>query len=169
MDSVINTNTKRHNMTSILAKLWATLYAKAAYIIGMSWAVSFLMPIQNFILLTAFLTVADAISGMLAAKKRGEAITSRGFYRTIEKFVIYFLAILSAAGLHATFIAPNVSGIMPNVPIVEVVAASICFTEFLSFKENVFSLTGVDILGGFKKIFNQFSDLLPTKNGSEKG
>lgn len=154
-------------MTSIFAKLWATLYAKAAYIVGMSWAVSFIMPIKDFLILTAFLTVADAISGMLAAKKRGDKITSRGFYRTIEKFTVYFLGILAAAGLHVAFIAPNAGGIMPNIPIVPIVAGSICFTEFLSFRENVEQITGVDILGGFKKIMNQFVDAMPTKKDNK--
>ncbi len=163
MDYVTKNKAKQHNMISILEKLWETTYDKVVFIVGMSWAISFLMPIKDFILLSAFLTVADAISGMLAAKKRGEAITSRGFYRTIEKFFVYFFGILAAAWLHAAFIKPNVGGIMPNVPLVEIVAASICFTEFLSFKENIFTLTGTDILGGFKKVFSQFIDLTPTK------
>lgn len=154
-------------MVSILTKLWATLYAKAAYIVGMSWAMSFIMPIKDFLILTVALVVADVVSGMLAAKKRGEKITSRGFYRTLEKFTVYFLAISIAAGLHSVFIAPNLGGIMPNIPLVPLVAGSICFTEFLSFRENVEQITGVDILGGFKKIVNQFIDAMPAKKDKD--
>lgn len=153
-------------MEGIFFKLWAAFKAKAAYIAGMSWAVSFFLPIRDFIILAICLTIADAISGMIAAKKRGEKITSRGFYRTLEKFTVYLLSISAAAGLQMVFITDRLGGIVPNIPLVEVVAGSICFNEFLSFRENVQTITGIDILGGFKKIIGQFTSAMPDKKPS---
>jgi phage-related holin len=142
-------------MNAVLFKIWAAFQASSGYI----WFVTFLLPIWGFIALAIFLTICDAVSGMLAAKKRGEKITSRGFYRTLEKFAVYLLSIAAAAGLKTVFMSG--SGVVPNIPLVEVVAGSICFNEFLSFRENVQTLTGIDILGGFKKVIGQFTEAMP--------
>ena len=155
-------------MTSFFLKLWAVVQAKGLYIISLSWAVSFLFPLKEFIYLTGFLVAFDTITGMLAAKKRGEKITSRGFYRTVEKSSVYLMAILAAAGLHRVFISASPVDWFQNLPIVQIVAGSICFTEFLSFRENVEAITGVDVLGGLKKVLSKFLDAMPTPNNPKE-
>jgi phage-related holin len=154
-------------MLSILSKLFAVVKGKLAYIVSMSWAASFLLPLKGFLILTTALVVSDTISGMLAAKRRGEKISSRGFYRTIEKTVVYFAAILCASGLQTMFLSNTGISFLPDVPFVHIVSGSICVTEFLSFRENVESLTGVDILGGLKKNIQKILDAIPTKNSNE--
>lgn len=164
MNAIIKPSQKKHNMLSILSKLFAVVKGKLAYVISMSWAASFILPLRGFLLLTTLLVVSDTVSGMLASKHRGEKITSRGFYRTIEKTVVYFSAILCASGLQIVFLSNTQISFLPNIPFVHIVSGSICFTEFLSFRENVESLTGVDILGGLKKNIQKIIDAIPQKN-----
>lgn len=47
--------------------------------------------------------------------------------------------------------------------LVDIAAGSICFTEFLSLRENIQKITGVDVLGGFKKAATAFMGIEPNK------
>src|SRR5690606_10554151 len=59
---------------------------------------SFLAPVGPFIIFSIFLVTADFITGVKAAKVRGEKLISRGFRRSIEKMLIYFLILLASEG-----------------------------------------------------------------------
>ena len=102
------------------------------------WAIisSFILPIQQFLVLTLFLVFADLYAGIRAAKKRGEKIVSRGFYRTVEKLLLYFVAILCAHGLEVAFMIPFVS---------YTAAFAVALSEFWSIIENIEQVTGAKI------------------------
>lgn len=108
----------------------------------LSWLSSFIAPLYPFVILIIFLLFADFISGTRAAKKRGEKITSGGFRRTVEKFILYFFAILAAEGMAKVF--------MPSVPITYIVSFTIAATEFKSVLENVEGVTGAGIFQALK-------------------
>jgi hypothetical protein len=146
-------------MKSFLLKLFTI--AQAKYVFLASWFSAFFLPIKGFLILSTVLVASDTISGMWAAKKRGERFQSSKFYRLVQKTTVYFMSIICAHGIQLAFMVGTGIEWMPVFPMVHLVAGSICFTEFLSFRENVESLTGVDVLGGFKKNIQKFLDAIP--------
>jgi phage-related holin len=151
-----------HNVLNTVVKTYVLSKAYFWSIFASTWFISFFMPIKGFLILMAMLVISDTISGMIAAKKRGEKLSSRGFYRTLEKVSVYFLSIIGGRGIHLVFELPEI-GWLPPLPFVYLVAGSICFTEFLSLRENVKSITQVDILGGFKNAIAQIAPFFEIK------
>lgn len=111
--------------------LWGYLYAVFA------WMVSFVAPVWPFVGLAVALVVADMWTGIRKAVHLGDKISSKGFRRTIEKILLYFIAILLSEQMRITF--------FPAVPLTYLTALGICLTEFKSMIENVEVVTGVNI------------------------
>ena len=115
-----------------------------------SWLLGFIMPIAAFLGMITFLLVLDFITGIRAAKHRGEAITSKGFGRTVEKILLYYASILAARGLDVVFLIPKDY----MIDLTWIVAGFIAVTEFKSLLENVYAITGTDI-------WKEIADILP--------
>lgn len=107
---------------------------------------SFIMPVAPFITLSIFLIFADLYSGVRVARKNKIALTSRGFYRTVEKIGLYLFVILCAHGIETVFMIP--------IPMTYMASIAICLTEFKSLIENTSKLTGVDFTEKLKDLFN---------------
>lgn len=127
-----------------LAKVSTSSYWSGYATAAVGAFLSFMAPVWSFVFMALVLVIVDMITGVRAAKKRGEKIKSRGLYRGIEKFALYFVAITVAQQMQMTF--------FPSVPVTHVVAFGICVTEFFSMVENVETVTGVNILRRLKKI-----------------
>ena len=127
-------------------KIWNTVETVMGGMVGM--ALGFVMPIWPFIITAIALVFADAITGVIAAKKRGDKITSRGFYRTSQKIVVYMVSILACEGIRVVFV--------PGIPVTYTAAAAISVTELKSILENTRTVSGVNI-------FQQIGGLLPGK------
>lgn len=84
----------------------------------------------------------DFATGVRAAKARKEKIRSRGFFRTVEKIVLYFLAILLSEGMKEVFNLP--------IPITYMVSGIIALTEFQSNLENISDITGTQLWPSIK-------------------
>ena len=96
-------------------------------------------PAKAMVLTTLSLCLVDLITGVLAARKRGETITSAGLGRTITKLAVYETAVLLA------FLTQQyLTG--PNVPCAQIVASLIGLTELTSCMENMNSISGTDVL-----------------------
>lgn len=95
-------------------------------------------PIKPMMLAALGLTLADALTGVWAARRRGEPITSSGFRRTVGKLLVYQM------GLVVGLIAQQY--LVPDVPIVKLVAGTVGVTEFKSIMENLESITGQPLL-----------------------
>ena len=98
---------------------------------------SFFLPIKHFLIFTIFVVFADTVTGIMAAKKRGEPITSKGLYRTSQKVVTYFCGIMIFHGAGITFGLPS--------QITYSVSFIIAATELFSISENIKSITGTNI------------------------
>lgn len=107
---------------------------------GWAWLMSFIVPIAHFLVFTIVLVVTDLVTGVQAARKRGEELRSRRLSRSIQKISLYFVAILLANGMDQVFFAPK--GI--SFDVTWIVAGLIALTEFKSNLENVTTLTGVN-------------------------
>ena len=124
-------------MKSIIYNLLKLGYDGIAYSICCGVVFSFFLPIQHFLSFTIFVVFADTITGIFAAKKRNEKITSKGLYRTSQKVVVYFVCIMIFHGASITFGLPS--------QIVYSVSFLIAFTELYSISENIKSITGANI------------------------
>jgi phage-related holin len=128
--------------------------------VGLSaWAMGFIMPISSFLVFTVALVVMDFMTGVQAARHRGEKLRSRGFMRSVQKITLYFAAIMLARGMDTVFFSPK--GMFFDLT--WLVAILIAITEFKSNLENISAVTGV----GFWRVI---SERLPTflkikKNG----
>lgn len=104
------------------------------------WLVSLLLPLWQYMAFTCVLVVADFITGVAAARTRGEELNSRGFRRTVTKIVMYFIAILLTHGMHIVFFEPYI-----DLKMVWIVSGFIGLSEFKSNLENIATVTGLDI------------------------
>jgi len=98
---------------------------------------SFIFPIKHFLIFTIFVVFADTVTGILAAKKRKEPITSKGLYRTSQKILTYFCGIMIFHGASITFQLPS--------QITYSVSFIIAATELFSISENIKIITGTNI------------------------
>jgi phage-related holin len=124
-------------MKAIILKLLHQSYEFIIYSLTAGFIFSFFVPIKGFLLFTVAVVFADTITGIKAAKKEGQKISSKGLYRTTEKIVVYFVSILIFEGAKNTFSIP--------VPITYMVAMMIAATELFSIAENVKRITGVEL------------------------
>lgn len=115
------------------------------YLYGVAgWAASFLVPTGPFLGIVIFLVFSDFVTGVRSAIKRGEKLSSKGFRRTVEKLLLYFIAILASEGMRRVF--------MPGVPVTYMTALAIAVTEFKSNIENIETVTGVQIWSSIKEM-----------------
>lgn len=95
-------------------------------------------PIKALIFSVGFLIFADCLTGVWAAKKRKETISSAALRRTVSKMVIYQVALLSG------FLVEHYM-ISDILPISKLVAGAIGMVEFKSVLENSTVITGQDL------------------------
>jgi len=100
----------------------------------LGWAMSVILPIKDFLIITSALVVLDLITGIVAAKKRKEEIRSRSLMRTTIKLLLYYSAILATEGVQVVF--------AEKIPITYITAFTIALTELKSILENVDAGTG---------------------------
>ena len=98
-----------------------------------------LAPIKTLIIACGVIILADTITGMMAAKKRGEKINSAEMRRSLSKMVVYQIAIISGFVLQKYMLEDL-------IPVAKVVGGVIGMVEFKSILENVSTIAGQDIL-----------------------
>jgi phage-related holin len=112
-------------------------------------------PIKSVVLVVGVLIVADLITGILAARKRGEKITSAGFRRTIVKGLVYQSSILLGHLTEQYLVGNDV------VSITKIVAAVIGLVEFTSILENLNTINGSPIFAKLIEKLGSKNDLPP--------
>lgn len=95
-------------------------------------------PIQKTIMVVALMITSDLITGILAARKRNEPISSAGLRRTIVKLLVF------EGALCLGFLAEhNIPG---SLPFTNIIGGFISLTEMTSITENLNELTGRSIM-----------------------
>lgn len=92
-------------------------------------------PIKASVIAIFVLTVLDLITGVIAAHKEGQPITSAGFKRTVIKLALYEIA-LCAAFLVQQYLTQDL------FPASKLVAAIVGLTELKSMLENMDRISG---------------------------
>ena len=134
-------------MKTTLINLLHLGWEKITYAICFGWVASFFIPIKGFLIFTIFVVFADMATGIMAAKKEGQKINSKGLYRTMEKIVVYFCAILIFEGARNTFSLP--------FNITYMTAFLIAAVELTSISENIKRITGVNLGVLITRFFNR--------------
>jgi uncharacterized membrane protein len=134
-------------MKAIIYNLLKVGYDGVLFSICCGVLFSFFLPIKHFLIFTIFVVFADTVTGILAAKKRKEPITSKGLYRTSQKILTYFCGIMIFHGASITFGLP--------FQIVYSVSFLISFTELYSISENIKVITGVNLQTTILRFFNK--------------
>jgi hypothetical protein len=126
-------------------------------------SVAFLLPIKLVILTAGILIIADLFTGMLAAKKRGEKITSAALSRTVAKMAVYQTVIITGFMLQKNLLGDI-------VPVINIVGGVIGMVEFKSIIENANTILGTDIFKEIIKKMASRNDSLPLSqpSGPEK-
>lgn len=116
---------------------------------------SFVAPIAPFFWLAIGLVIADTITGVIAARRRGEKINSRGFARVLSKIAVYMVSIIACWGVETVLKIPG--------HVTYVAVGAIAVTEIMSVLENTRKVTGTNIAAVLR-------GLLPKgqKKGSEE-
>jgi hypothetical protein len=105
---------------------------------------AFLAPIKFMATIVLALVIIDLKNVVYAAFKRGEKITSAAMRKSVSKLIVYQLALLSA------FLVQFLTGIT-SIPVVNLVASFIGFTEFFSIFENLNSISGTNLFKNLMK------------------
>lgn len=106
-------------------------------------------PIKAIIITTLLMIVVDLITGILAARKRGEPISSAGIRRTFTKFTIYMTGIL-VGFLAETYMLDGF------IAISKIAAGLISVIEMKSIFENLDKINGISI---FKTLIDKLGSI----------
>jgi uncharacterized membrane protein len=124
-------------MKAVILNIFKIGYEGVAFALCCGYLASFIFPIKHFLIFTVFVVFADTVTGIIKAKKQNKAITSKALYRTSQKIVVYFCAIMIFEGAKLTFKLP--------LNITYMVAFTIATTELYSIAENIRTITGTNI------------------------
>lgn len=103
----------------------------------LAWLGVFLSPIAAIMWSVFALIFADFITGIVAAKRSCQRISSNRMGDTVIKMLLYQLAIIISYVFE--------QHIIPGVPLVRICAGYIGLTEVKSFFENINTVTGLNI------------------------
>ena len=123
------------------------MYIQKLFIVSLS----VFLPIKGMILSTLFLVLADMVLGAWAAYKRGEAITSAGFRRTVSKLIIFQVAIITGF-ICETYL---IGGIFP---ISKLCAGVIGLVEIKSILESCNVIYGGNLFKGIIEKLGSIND-----------
>ncbi len=110
-------------------------------LLTLTFLLSYFSPALPLLGSIGFFIFADLITGILAAKKRGEEITSKKARNTIPKGLGYMIAIMVGHVFEVHFVQ--------GLEVMKIVAGLIAVIEIKSLDENIKIITG-------KSLFNQF-------------
>ena len=121
-----------------LDKIWAMMIA---------FAVGMFQPLWVLMLWFLIFVACDAVTGISASIKEGRRISSCGLYKTIQKVVMYSMAIFLLQAIDRDMIT------IMDLGLAKLGATIICGVEFYSILENCYRLTGNIVF----KILTQFT------------
>lgn len=143
---------------------WARYYlGKMAAIGAEFWAVSgaggaiasFFLPVLPFLIMAFALSMVDLITGLWAAQKQKQIVSSKRLRDTLRKISAYFFVILLSEGMVFVFGVPDA--------VTYIIALVICVAELKSNVENAEVISGKGIWHAIKNFFN-----IPGGNGGGK-
>lgn len=125
---------------------------------GLLLIAAFLAPIASVIFAVLFLIFVDLITGILAARKEKQRITSSAMSRTIAKTLVYCTTIIVTYVVHKYLLVGF------DFPVESIVSGFIALTEMKSILENMDRISNHSVLKDLILIFsNERERRLPPK------
>ena len=115
-------------------------------------------PIKAVILVTGLLIFADLVTGILAARKKGQKITSAGIRSTVTKVFVYNAAIMLGF-LAETYMLDGF------IPISKIASGLIAVVEMASLLENLNTINGSPIFKSLIEKLGSINDNKEDDNG----
>ena len=112
--------------------------------VAIAAASSFVVPVKHYMLIIGALVLVDMYTGWRAS---GKPFSSKGMGGTVDKTILYMVAILICRGVDMSF---GLTGITETTYIV---AGLITSRELLSNLENIGKVTGMDLVSKIKEMF----------------
>jgi hypothetical protein len=131
--------------------IWAKAFLLAS--------VAFFMPLVPAIILTGAFVAADTATGIWAAVKRGEVITSRKMSQVITKTFVYQGALLLAFGIDVVLLGGGGMFVAIDHVISKLVMMTVVFIETVSIDENITSITGKSMIAAAKQAIGRAAKL----------
>ena len=120
----------------------------------------FFLPLYPVMLAVGVLITIDFITGLIAAKKQGNPITSKKMGATLTKMLVYQLLVI-AAHLCELYL-------FNQIPFLKISLAFLAMTEFTSIAENFEKSTGKNLMSLIKDYLDsRFRGLLKDKNNKK--
>lgn len=148
-------------MKNQIISLMTIMLSKIKWIILACLAI--LAPIQDSMVAVGVLITLDFIFGIIAAKKKGDSISSRRMADSIIKMLVYQLLIISA------FVAQEY--LAPWLPLTKTTLSFIGMVELYSIGESFTIITGLPFLKYLKNVIKnnmKNPDLRPDEDKSSK-
>lgn len=111
----------------------------------LSWITIYFAPVYPLIAAIGFFVFADFVTGIQAAKKRGEKITSSKMKNTVVKFGAYGIAVVTSFLIEKHF--------LDGLPALKIISGLIAFIEVKSINENIRDITGKNL---FDEVIKRF-------------
>lgn len=103
----------------------------------------FFAPIAHIMLALTILILCDCVTGIWSSQKRGIPFSSSKFFSSITKLIVYLMLIMVSHLVQLYLV--------PEIPLVKLSIFFCTTTEFLSFVENVSSISGRNVVGYFRE------------------
>lgn len=113
-----------------------TLLAKAS--LFLIWVLTYFSPTGYVLMVVGFFVMCDTLTGVLAAKREGQSITSKKLGTTISKFIAYMVGVLCGHVFQQVF--------FPEFPALKLIGGFIAMIELKSIDENIKRITGYSLL-----------------------
>jgi phage-related holin len=113
-----------------------------------AFLLAYFSPIVPALATCGLLVAVDTITGIIAARKRGEKIQSKALYRIAPKLLSYNLLIITG------FTVQNHMGVS-WIPFTDISTGVIALIEFKSILENVGSIIGKNVWDYVKELLNR--------------
>ncbi len=130
-------------------KIYVIAASTAKYTISLFLAVyiEHFKSVEKYLAFTLLVLLVDLVTGINAAKKRGEAVHSYGLRRTTKKFGELGIAIVIARFFEIVYI--------PDLKLVFAVSIYISIHEMYSVYENISQTSGISIINVLSKFINK--------------
>lgn len=112
-----------------------------------AWVGLFLAPAKTTMVAVGFLVLGDLLTGIWSSLKKGERFNSARLRDTVTKTLGYQLALI------LSYVTETI--LLPEIPVLKVVAGLIASTELVSALENLASITGVPLGEVVRKLFEK--------------
>lgn len=117
-----------------------------------AFVVLYLSPISSFVHIVLILVLIDNITGIWASVKNGEPFTANKLRKTITKFILYSVAIITGYLLQSL--------VNDGTAIAKYVAFAIGSVEVVSIYENIARITGLNV---FKQLAEYLQNISKSK------